>query len=231
MKKEKLDQVVHWANLASVIVVSISVIAIISAGVFFFYPKDETAINVKVNYTISIDTTNVKDGKLILKANSEKINQLKENNKLVYKNINKLIEDFEKKHKDNIQSSKNQTDFTSYASAIFALIVSIAGFFGFKSINEMKLAAIEAAIEESKRVSKEISEASFNNFIENEVTEVSRRIANDTTILNLANFQSDLEELRNRIDECCNNNIDIILDNEENNEDDIDAPLFNDDLV
>ena len=70
-----------------------------------------------------------------------------------------------------------------------------------------------------------------NNFIENEVTEVARRISNDITILNLANFQSDLEELRNRIDECCNNNIDVIPDNEENSEDDIDEPLFNDDLV
>lgn len=225
MKKEKLDQVVHWANLASVIVVSISVIAIISAGVFFFYPKDETAINVKVNYTISIDTTNVKDGKLILKANSEKINQLKENNKLVYKNINKLIEDFEKKHKDNIQSSKNQTDFTSYASAIFALIVSIAGFFGFKSINEMKLAAIEAAIEESNKV----SENSMKNFMENELTEVTKKAVADVSMTFIDPLESKINEIQDKMEECCGERDNVEVDPITNVEDENEP--FNDNQV
>ncbi len=225
MKKEKLDQVVHWANLASVIVVSISVIAIISAGVFFFYPKDETGINVKVNYTISIDTTNVKDGKLILKANSEKINQLKENNKLVYKNINKLIEDFEKKHKDNIQSSKNQTDFTSYASAIFALIVSIAGFFGFKSINEMKLAAIEAAIEESNKV----SENSMKNFMENELKEVTKKAVADVSMTFIEPLESKLNEIQDKMEECCGERDNMVVEPIINVEDEIEP--FNDNQV
>lgn len=225
MKKEKLDQVVHWANLASVIVVSISVIAIISAGVFFFYPKDETAINVKVNYTISIDTTNVKDGKLILKANSEKINQLKENNKLVYKNINKLIEDFEKKHKNNIQSSKNQTDFTSYASAIFALIVSIAGFFGFKSINEMKLAAIEAAIEESNKV----SENSMKNFMENELKEVTKKAVADVSMTFIEPLESKLNEIQDKMEECCGERDNMVVEPIINVEDEIEP--FNDNQV
>jgi hypothetical protein len=225
MKKEKLDQVVHWANLASVIVVSISVIAIISAGVFFFYPKDETAINVKVNYTISIDTINVKDGKLILKANSEKINQLKENNKLVYKNINKLIEDFEKKHKNNIQSSKNQTDFTSYASAIFALIVSIAGFFGFKSINEMKLAAIEAAIEESNKV----SENSMKNFMENELKEVTKKAVADVSMTFIEPLESKLNEIQDKMEECCGERDNVVVEPIINVEDEIEP--FNDNQV
>ena len=155
MKKEKLDQIVHLANIASVFVVSISVIAIIYAAIFFFCPKNETEISVKVNYTLSVDTIKTKS-----KENLVRIKELDKNNKIVYQNINKLIEDFEKKQKNNIQTSKSQSDFTSYASAIFALIVSITGFFGFKSINDMKIAAIEAATEESKRVSKEISEAS-----------------------------------------------------------------------
>ncbi|EMY3583314.1 hypothetical protein AAIP78_000560 [Flavobacterium psychrophilum] len=225
MKKEKLDQVVHWANLASVIVVSISVIAIISAGVFFFYPKDETAINVKVNYTISIDTTNVKDSKLILKANSEKLNQLKENNKLVYKNINKLIEDFEKKHKDNIQSSKNQTDFTSYASAIFALIVSIAGFFGFKSINEMKLAAIEAAIEESNKV----SENSMKNFMENELKEVTKKAVADVSMTFIEPLESKLNEIQDKMEECCGERDNMVVEPIINVEDENEP--FNDNQV
>jgi predicted PurR-regulated permease PerM len=225
MKKEKLDQVVHLANLASVIVVSISVIAIISAGVFFFYPKDETAINVKVNYTISIDTTNVKDGKLILKANSEKINQLKENNKLVYKNINKLIEDFEKKHKNNIQSSKNQTDFTSYASAIFALIVSIAGFFGFKSINEMKLAAIEAAIEESNKV----SENSMKNFMENELKEVTKKAVADVSMTFIEPLESKLNEIQDKMEECCGERDNVVVEPIINVEDENEP--FNDNQV
>ena len=225
MKKEKLDQVVHWANLASVIVVSISVIAIISAGVFFFYPKDETAINVKVNYTISIDTTNVKDGKLILKTNSEKINQLKENNKLVYKNINKLSEDFEKKHKDNIQSSKNQTDFTSYASAIFALIVSIAGFFGFKSINEMKLAAIEAAIEESNKVSAN----SMKNFMENELKEVTKKAVADVSMTFIEPLESKLNEIQDKMEECCGERDNMVVEPIINVEDENEP--FNDNQV
>jgi hypothetical protein len=199
MNKEKLDQVVHWANLASVIVVSISVIAIISAAVFFFYPKKETVINVKVNYAISIDTTIVKHGRLTSNANSKKLNELIENNKLVYKNINKLIEDFDKKQKSTYQSNKNQTDFISYASAIFALIVSIAGFFGFKSINEMKLAAIEAAIEESNKV----SENSMKNFMENELKEVTKKAVADVSMIFIEPLESKLNEIQDKMEECC----------------------------
>jgi predicted PurR-regulated permease PerM len=218
MKKEKLDQVVHWANLASIIVVSVSVIAVIAAAIVFFYPSNKSEISVKLNYTISIDTTNVKNKAIILKSNSKKLNELTDNNKIVYKNINKLIEDFEKKQKSSIQSSKNQTDFISYASAIFALIVSIAGFFGFKSINEMKLAAIEAAIEESNKV----SENSMKNFMENELTEVTKKAVADVSMTFIDPLESKINEIQEKMEECCgerdNVEVDPIINVEDENE-------------
>ena len=93
MKKEKLDEIVHWANLASVIVVSISVIAIISAGIFFFYPKHETEISVKVNYTISIDTTKVKDDKIWTSIINRDVNKLSELSHVIFDELPKTVVD------------------------------------------------------------------------------------------------------------------------------------------
>lgn len=197
MSKENLDKVVHLANIASVVVVAISVIAILSAIFFFFYPKKETEIiNVKVHYTYSIvNSKSIKDS-IGIKYNVSEINK---NNKEVYRNINKRIEDFENKHKDNIQASKNQTDFVSYASAIFALIVAIAGFFGFKSINDMKKAAVESAIKKSQ----EVSEENIEKFFKNDIKTITKEAFQDVAISIIDPLDNRINDLQARIDECC----------------------------
>lgn len=161
MNKDYLGKIVFFTNIMSVIVVMMSVAAITFAAIKIFNKTDNVAeTRVKVEYRLQIDTIAVKHLK-----DSTSIYYLKtitDNNKKIYNQIDRLLRNYQERQSEIINESKNQSDFVSYASAIFALILSVAGFFGFKSINEMKKEAIELATEDAKKAAIEEAKKSFN---------------------------------------------------------------------
>ena len=96
------------------------------------------------------------------------------------------------------------------------MIVSITGFFGFKSINEIKLAAIESSKEEAKKFlndeegefhkrSREIIRSEVDITIKRleilKVDNVRSIVDNETERLNV-----ELQNLKVRIEQCCPKN-------------------------
>lgn len=212
MENEQLNKVVHFANISSILIVVVAVIVIILSAFALVFPKYENIEKLKLDYVIKQDSIkfNLNDSTSVYaKINPSQINKLNKNNLLLFKKVDSLVTNYEKRHNDVLSSSKKQNDFISFAATIFAFIVTIAGFFGFKSINEMKKAAIESAEQEARKVSTEqskitsemvakktasdITDNYIDKFLSKEVQATSRDTANEI----LSAFDQRLTTLEN----------------------------------
>lgn len=174
MNKDNLEKLVYRANLFSIGIVSISVIAIVLYAVLFFYPTSKNEVIIKIDYPLVIDSTSIIDKvntnvsakfeksgnsdslkkqnsySLNLNLETKDLNKINQNNELIYKSIDSMLVNFQRNQSIILAEKKERESFISFTSGILAIIIAISGFFGFKSINEMKKAAIDSAEEQAK---------------------------------------------------------------------------------
>ena len=187
MENENLKKYIHWANISSLLIVSLAVVFIIIAAIWFFWIPDKS-IKQTLEVKYSVDS--------LIKSDST-IKNLKLSNQLVYNKIDSLLQNQQKRESEILESSKNQADFVSFASAIFALIFSIAGFFGFKSINEIKKDALDSAIKKAKEVT--------DNYVRDYASQQLGRITEDAVSNIISTYISPLEDRLNEINSGQNN--------------------------
>lgn len=193
MKKEDLDKLIYKANLVSIFIVSISVISILLYAILFFYPTTKNEITVKLDYPINIDSTKIvekintnlqasyvkdttkfKNISFNLNLETRDLSRINENNKLLYKSIDSMLVNFQR-NQEILQSEKtDRENFISFTSGILAIIIALSGFFGFKSINEMKNAAIESSREQAKIESRNISDSFVKEFIKTDLERITK---------------------------------------------------------
>lgn len=198
MNKENLEKLVYRANLISIGIVSISVIAIFLYAVLFFYPTKVNEIVIKIDYPIAIDSTsivnkintnaslkfensqkndslkNLKSYTLNLNIETKDLNNINKNNELIYKKIDSMLVNFQRNQKVILEEKKEREGFISFTSGILAIIIALSGFFGFKSINEMKNAAIESSREQAKIESRNISDSFVKEFIKTDLDRITK---------------------------------------------------------
>ncbi|MHC1777539.1 MAG: hypothetical protein AB9834_19230 [Lentimicrobium sp.] len=232
MNKKQLDVIVHYSDIASVIVVAISVLAIIFAAIKLFRSSENVEkITVMVEYKFVTDPNRLcyfKDS-----TSSYYMREIVKNNDRIYSQINSLLSNQQERIDAIQKSDKSRSEFISYASAIFALIISIAGFFGYKSMLELKKAAIEIATEDAKKAAIEEAKAAFTE-IQREYDEILQNristISNDIIRHQLSTINDEISSIKDRLDERINNEPqvqpEILNTDEPNNE-----PPFNDEQV
>lgn len=240
MNKENLEKLVYRANLISIGIVSISVIAIFLYAVLFFYPTKVNEIVIKIDYPIAIDSTsivnkintnaslkyensqkidslkNLKSYTLNLNIETKDLNNINKNNELIYKKIDSMLVNFQSNQKVILEEKKEREGFISFTSGILAIIIALSGFFGFKSINEMKLKAIESAEEEAKKFLRDkVSEIDekYNDLIykavDNRIKTV--KMLNNDDVESIVKSKTDelkikIETLELKINKCCPEN-------------------------
>lgn len=245
MQKEFLEKLIYKANIVSIFIVSISVISIILYAVVFFYPASKNEIIVKIDYPISIDTTNIynklnanlsaniskndksnknkieSDNLYSLKLNFETkdLKKINDNNELLYKSIDSMLVSFQKNQQIILEEKKDREGFISFTSGILAIIIALSGFFGFKSINEMKNAAIESSREQAKIESRSISDSFIKEFIKTDLERITKNSILEVT-------SKYINPLEDRVSAIESNRRDDI-DDDERNENDETKP-FND---
>lgn len=112
-----------------------------------------------------------------------------------------------------IEKEENNDYFNKFYSIIVAVILVIAGFFGYKNVAEIKQRAIEEAKEESKKTANEIakdiavesSKTEFNNIFtaqyKNEVFEQATEATNKLINEEIENLKKDIVEINKKIEE------------------------------
>ena len=213
MEKENLNKAIHVANISSIIIVLTAVVAIIISGFMLAFPRVENINKLTLDYVVEQDSIlfQANDSTTVMGLiNPEQINRINNNNNLLFKKIDSLIVNYQERHNNVLISNKKQSDFVSFAAVIFAFIVSVAGFFGFKSINEMKKTAIESAEQEARIVSTDQSKITSetiarktasditNNYIDKYLLREIQHTAKDTVKEMLSKYDERVTTLENK---------------------------------
>jgi hypothetical protein len=192
MNKPNLEKYLFIANLISLILVVSSVGLIIFGAIEFIVPRNNTEILLKVSPPKIIDSiqirkeletnisaniaknySNTSEGKnsfsYEINLKSKNINDVQKENQYLYKKIDTLLIQFQKKQELILKERENRESYISFTTALMTIIIALAGFFGFKSIHEMKLKAIEAAEEEAKSFLR-TKESEIENLYEEKIS-------------------------------------------------------------
>ncbi|WP_437823644.1 hypothetical protein [Tenacibaculum mesophilum] len=150
-----------FLNILAAIIIGIAVIGILAITIKFLDIDDPKTNTIKIEYHgVKTDSINELNKIEIIKIDSL-LNEIKETSNNIQKRQLNLIED---KENDNF--------FNKLYAAIVAIILAIAGFFGFKSTNDIRSRAIEEAKYESIKIAKETAENSakeeFNRIFDEE---------------------------------------------------------------
>lgn len=237
MNKDNLEKLVYRANLFSIGIVSISVIAIVLYAVLFFYPTSKNEVIIKIDYPLLIDSTSIIDKvntnvsakfeksgnsdslkkqnsySLNLNLETKDLNKINQNNELIYKSIDSMLVNFQRNQSIILAEKKERESFISFTSGILAIIIAISGFFGFKSINEMKKAAIDSAEEQAKAFLRnkdseidELYEKKISKAVDKKIETVKMLDKDNVkTIIkkDINTLSTEIQTLNLRIEKCC----------------------------
>ena len=142
-----------FLNITATIIIGIAVIGILIISFSYLSSNDIETKTIKIEYQqfAQDSTSNQIQNKIALKLDST-IQELTKTSNRIQKRQLQLIED---KENDNF--------FNKLYTAIVAIILSIAGFFGFKSMSEIKSRAIEEAKQEASNAAEKEFERTFND--------------------------------------------------------------------
>jgi mevalonate kinase len=130
---------------------------------------------------------------------SEKLEEISINTS---EQINELFKKQVDLHNSFKEAESRQNKFLAYASALIAIIAALGGFFGFKSINDIKknvLAQAETvAIKEARETSQRTTDGSVSRVIKS----IASENFNDNFSKAIKSYEDQLENLSEKVDEC-----------------------------
>lgn len=195
--KGYLESIVNGTNWVALGVVAFAVIGLI-AIIFNLLSKDEennAPKQILVRYEISVDKVSLKNAKDSTTLTI--IERLDENNKKILNEINSSVDAQYKRMESILSVQEDRSRLFSYGAGFLAILVAIATFFGFKSINEMKKSTIEAAEYEAKKVAEEeakkVATATAKEVAELEAKTTSTKISKEEISKQMSTIKEDLE--------------------------------------
>lgn len=177
-----MDKFSNFLNYLAAAIIGITVIGILIIS-FIKLSKDDLKPQ-----TIKIEVLTKNDS-----LDNKNETQIKKLDTLLY-NLKSISEEIQEKQLKFIEDKEDENFFNRLYTAIIAIILAIAGFFGFKSISEIKQRAISDAKEQARFVAnrefddifddkyrasvmQESTEA-LSEILKKEIGELEERIAN-----------------------------------------------------
>jgi hypothetical protein len=191
-----MKQLNNMLNFMAATIIFIAVIGVLILG-YEHLKKDEAPKKIIIDYKQSQDSLK---NKQIVKLGE--IDSLL----LEVKEISNRIQD---KQVQVISKEEEKNIFDKFYSIIVAVILVIAGFFGFKNITEIKQRAIEDALDSSKKIAEETainsSKTQFEKIFTKEYEGQILKIATDSFAKILdeesTKLNRQISSLQNRIDQ------------------------------
>lgn len=134
-----------FLNIVATIIVAISVIGVLIISYNYLKIPNTKTQTIKIEYNISKANNNETNKTEIKKLDS------------ILKSITLTSNKIQQKQLELIDDKSDENFFNKLYTAIVAIILAIAGFFGFKSISEIKSQAIDDAKKESSNIAKKES--------------------------------------------------------------------------
>lgn len=180
--KNNLESIVNGTNWVALGVVAFAVIGLVSI-IFNLLGKEEANNAPKkiiIKYEISVDKVTLKNAKD--STTLTVVKSLDENNKKVLNEINSSVNAQYARMESILSVQEDRSKLFSYGAGFLAILVAIATFFGFKSINEMKKSTIDAAEYEAQKIAEEKAEEISNKVSKEEINRQMDSIKMDLEI-------------------------------------------------
>lgn len=151
-----------------------------------------------VNSFLSNSSIPVKSQKLVIEYKIDSVHNVKYNNLEVRKldSLMSLITSkhdlIDKKQEILLQSQLNDTFLNKIFTALIAFILALAGFFGFKSINEIKAQSIEDSVKATKEDARLEFNKVFTNEYKSEIFNQSQNATNEFIRTELDQIRTDI---------------------------------------
>jgi len=174
-----LDSVMQGANWGALIVMVIAVILLLFVVAKMFWKESENNApsEIIVKYELKLDTISV--NKKAISISTESVKQIDHNNKVMLDEINNSVQAQYSRMESILQVQEDRNKLFTYGAGLLAILVAIATFFGFKSINEMKRSTIDAAEYEAKKVAEKVAEKVARDVaVEKTKEEIVKRLDN-----------------------------------------------------
>lgn len=165
-------------------IAAIILVAVIFLGLYIVFNEFHSEKQMPHSVTVQVVD---KEGKTLLTDKSQ-VNELKK----VLVDIQNVSNEI-KKRQAEIKAEKEENFFDKIYTAIIAIVIAIAGFFGFKSVSDIR----ERAIKDAKDQAESIAKLEFNNVF---TTAYRAEIAKEVTdVLMFKLVKPEIEELEKRI--------------------------------
>lgn len=187
--KGYLESIVNGTNWVALGVVAFAVIGLI-AIIFNLLRKEEVnnaPKQILIKYEISVDKITLKNAKD--STTLRVVKSLDENNKKILSEINSSVDAQYKRMESILSVQEDRSRLFSYGAGFLAILVAIATFFGFKSINEMKKSTIESAEHEAKKIAEDEAKKVAKEEAKKTSTEISKKEINRQ----MSSIKGDLE--------------------------------------
>lgn len=202
-----------FLNLTATIIIGIAVIGILILSFNYLSGDNVETKTIKIEYQqfANDSTAHQIQNKIALKLDS------------TIQNLTEVSERIQKRQLQLIEDKENDNFFNKLYTAIVAIILSIAGFFGFKSMSEIKSRAIEEAKQEAANAAEKEFERTFNDEYEAKIFEKSNEAMNEFLRTEIASLEDRINILEEAMQE---NQIELPIDENENN-DELENPFDN----
>lgn len=206
-----------FLNIVGTVIVAIAVIGVLIISYNYLKIPDTKTQTIKIEYHIS-------------KSKDEESNKV-ELKKLdsILKSITQTSNKIQQKQLELIDNKSDENFFNKLYTAIVAIILAIAGFFGFKSISEIKSQAIDDAKKESTNIAKKIAKKEAKEeFIRTFNPEYEANVFAQANLAMNELLRTEIKSLDERVyalEQNGDNPIDNIVDNDSPNGDGNDENL------
>lgn len=152
-----MDRLIYWANFTAIIIVGLSTLMLLFViGKAISSNSDNQAPKqIDINYTLKVDSTQLKAYRDSSSYQFDKL--IQQNNKKVIEEVDNSIKQQYQRMESILSVQEDKNKLFTYGAGFLAILVALATFFGFKSINEMKKSTIEAAEYEAKKIAEEVA--------------------------------------------------------------------------
>lgn len=162
-EKKSISQLIIGGEWTALIVVGLAVCLLLML-IFKLITKDSekpASKPLEIKYQITISNNTNKNAK-----DSISIVSIEENNKKLLEEINSSVKSQHERMESILSVQEDRSNLFTYGAGFLSILVALATFFGFKSINEMKKSTVETAEIEAKKVAEVEAKAEVQQNLE-----------------------------------------------------------------
>ena len=174
-----LDKLINGANWIAIIVVGLStaMLLLVIAKAVLSNSNNPAPKQIEIKYILKVDSLQLRSFKDSTSITYDKF--IRQNNQKVIEEVNNSIKQQYQRMESILSVQEDKGKLFTYGAGFLAILVALATFFGFKSINEMKKGTIESAEYEARKLAGDIAEEKTKEKVRELLEDIRKQITTE----------------------------------------------------